>query len=537
MIRPAIHEARLFKTQPKGFVFKLKSLFRSKESLAEEMKRALSDSESRLIAYVIHGCVHREIPHSAFHSLEATHMKTILSQLQDNSWYETFVRLRSHENIQLNTILHHMTEGKYQDREVVVLKFLDDRKYAAESKSFGWLPRIQLSAGRSDYRTILAIVRERLVDGKPLLQDLPSHLIPRPPARIATGLPNEVERNRQRQEGREFTFYAEYTLRFRDHHANGARPLAPIVERVHNDQAVIQQRVDAFERQGGNVIGVTLLLTERQSEQVNILMREIRVVERDTRFEWTWAEISLYNGQGEITDFHPRSAGNIAGTAHLMHLVAKRTLKPTVRSPPITPSGPAVCFTPGPPPATLTVPPQFNAPGAPFRPGPAGPPGPPGPAPGPASGLPPGHPPFPPGPSGPPGFGPGPLMGPWSPPKPEIVINTRQPPGLKPGSVRSISLDSDDSASSDGDSSDSETSSRMGVRWGLRKAKKYQIKRRQERAKRRAEPDYSSYYDSDSETSDDGFTFDLPLKHGDDAVTKLLEIWTPPGSIKEPESA
>jgi len=128
-------------------------------------------------------------------------------------------------------------------------------------------------------------------------------------------------------------------------------------------------------------------------------------------------------------------------------------------------------------------------------------------------------------------------MGPWSPPKPEIVINTRPPPGLKPGSIRSISLDSDDSALGDGDSSDSETSIRMGVRWGLRKAKKYQIKRRQERAKRRAEPDYSSYNDSDSETSDDGFTFDLPLKHGDDAVTKLLEMWTPPGSIKEPESA
>jgi hypothetical protein len=380
-IRSPTHDARLFKTQPKGLAFKLKSMFRSRESLAEEMKRALSDTESRLVAYVIHGGVHREIPHSAFHSLEATHMKTILSQLHDNSWYETFVRLRAHENAQLNIILHPMTDGKYQDREVVVLKFLDDRKYAAESKLFSWVPRIPLSPSHADYRTILAIVREKLVDGKPLLHDVPNHLMRRPPPpKLTPGVLDEVERNKQRQRRRELTFYAEYTLRFRDHHANGARAMAPIVERVHNDQIVIQQRVECYERQGGNVIGVTLLLTERQSEQANILMREIRVMEPDIRFEWNWAEISLYNGQGEITNFHPRGAGNIAGTAHLMHLVAKRTLKSS-SNPMMAPlGGPTVCFTPGPPPAILSVPPQFNVPPPPpFRPGPTFPPGPPGP--------------------------------------------------------------------------------------------------------------------------------------------------------------
>jgi hypothetical protein len=100
-------------------------------------------------------------------------------------------------------------------------------------------------------------------------------------------------------------------------------------------------------------------------------MDDLKFSERDTRFEWCWVEITLYNTAGEITDFIPKGPGNIAATATLMHLVAKRMPKPHVkpldlynslmRGPPAprpTPPGPPgpPTFRPQPPPPTTTPP-------------------------------------------------------------------------------------------------------------------------------------------------------------------------------------
>lgn len=61
-------------------------------------------------------------------------------------------------------------------------------------------------------------------------------------------------------------------------------------------------------------------MTEPQGSQITRLMDGLKSSERDYRFEWTWAEISLYNGGGEI----PLVA---IANATRMHLIAKRSLK------------------------------------------------------------------------------------------------------------------------------------------------------------------------------------------------------------------
>jgi hypothetical protein len=138
------------------------------------MRRALSDTESYLMAYVIQKHDLREVPHSAFHSLEATHMKTILSQLNDNTWYKTFTTLNTFENQSLQRLLHPWVNGKIYDREMVVLKVLHANKLNAWMFLLTELLRNQRMGG--DGRILLAIVREKLVDGKPLSQ----HRMPPP---------------------------------------------------------------------------------------------------------------------------------------------------------------------------------------------------------------------------------------------------------------------------------------------------------------------------------------------------------------------
>src|ERR1700722_1112410 len=82
--------ARLLNSQSSGLGMKFKSLFRSKSSLEAEMKMKLADEKASLAAFVVQNDQFRMVPHSAFHSLEYTHMRIILSQLQDNSWFKTF---------------------------------------------------------------------------------------------------------------------------------------------------------------------------------------------------------------------------------------------------------------------------------------------------------------------------------------------------------------------------------------------------------------------------------------------------------------
>ena len=125
------------------------------------------------------------------------------------------------------------------------------------------------------------------------------------------------------------TTYIEYTLRLTD-------ALNPGVPRSWSRVTVTQesaechlviQRVKTFERAGGNVLQVSLRLTELQSSQVTRLMDELKANERDMRFEWCWVEISLFDCYGEISDFAFSTACAKISSATMMHLIAKRMPK------------------------------------------------------------------------------------------------------------------------------------------------------------------------------------------------------------------
>jgi hypothetical protein len=131
------------------------------------MKKALSDSDSRLLAVVIQGGTFRQVPHSAFHSLEATHMRTILSQLNGDEWYDTFTKLDTFEHSTLERLVHPYFQGKLYERELVVLKVIHEKKVNAWAS----LLRDVISkypAHYSSNRVVLAILREKLVDSKAL---------------------------------------------------------------------------------------------------------------------------------------------------------------------------------------------------------------------------------------------------------------------------------------------------------------------------------------------------------------------------------
>lgn len=100
----------------------------------------------------------------------------------------------------------------------------------------------------------------------------------------------------------------------------------------NSEKHLLLQRIEQFNLSGGNVIEAKLRMTELQSGQLSRLMDDLKCWERDSRFEWTWVEISLYNDSGEIT--HALRPGiksadwDEASSANRMHLIAKRTLKP-----------------------------------------------------------------------------------------------------------------------------------------------------------------------------------------------------------------
>lgn len=166
-------EPRLFKSNTKSLRFKVGNVFRSNKSLAEEMRKAVSDSDSRLVAVVFTSGNMREVPHSAFHSLEATHMRTILSQLNGNEWYDTFAKLDHTEHRLLEKLLHPpppgnsllgLTEAQMKnDRDLVVLKIMQEKKYAWDALIRDVVRKYPAHINR----VVLAIVREKLVDGKP----------------------------------------------------------------------------------------------------------------------------------------------------------------------------------------------------------------------------------------------------------------------------------------------------------------------------------------------------------------------------------
>ncbi|KAM0161165.1 hypothetical protein ACHAQE_004230 [Botrytis cinerea] len=162
---PRASEGQLFNSPHSRLSFKIKSLLRSKDSLAAEMKKVLESTSSVLAAFLIQGSDIRPIPHSAFHSLETTHMRTILSQLNDNSWLETFSKLTRFEHNTLDIALCPYWKTELR-REVVVLKVLQENKINAWMRLIAEKSDTPLLPQHSNGRVILAIVREHLDDGK-----------------------------------------------------------------------------------------------------------------------------------------------------------------------------------------------------------------------------------------------------------------------------------------------------------------------------------------------------------------------------------
>lgn len=102
------------------------------------------------------------------------------------------------------------------------------------------------------------------------------------------------------------------------------------VTQESNDKDVILQRVSQFQRSGRSIIEIKLRLSEHQNAQITRLMEDgIKCSERDSRFEWTWVEMSLYKNGIEITDSILDGSGNVGS---VMHLVAKRSLKPSYKA-------------------------------------------------------------------------------------------------------------------------------------------------------------------------------------------------------------
>jgi hypothetical protein len=125
------------------------------------------------------------------------------------------------------------------------------------------------------------------------------------------------------------TSYIEYTLRLTDD-LNPGHPSSWSRVNVTQESAerhLIIQRVQAFQRAGRNILEDSCRLTKQQSSQVTRLMDELKGNHRDSRFEWCWVELSLYNNGGEITDFASNGGFPKVASATTMHLIAKRMPK------------------------------------------------------------------------------------------------------------------------------------------------------------------------------------------------------------------
>lgn len=77
-------------------------------------------------------------------------------------------------------------------------------------------------------------------------------------------------------------------------------------------------------------------MTLHQSQQIARIMDSLLLSERDAlRFEWSWAEISLYNDAGEIGMGLMAQGGSVvkaAETASVIHVIAKRSVRREYRA-------------------------------------------------------------------------------------------------------------------------------------------------------------------------------------------------------------
>lgn len=489
------------------------------------------------MAYVVQRHDLRQVPHSAFHTLEATHMKTILSQLNGSEWYKTFNSLDTYEHALISRLLHPWMNGKVYERELVVLKVLEQNRLSAWMALLGELLRNRPFPYLANGRVLLAIVREKFVDGKPLKEARPpmGHPPPPPPpppfpaapiipsirpppmpyspprrttisdlngpppprsnwpVLCGAGLPPGPPGGPPRPASNfsscppppprnsstrtcdstpvtdsdataALTTYNEYTIRLVGKPGDTTpRTWSRVaITQENSEKHLLLQRIEQFKRGGGNVIEAKLRLTELQSGQVSRLMDDLQCYERDSRFEWTWAEISLYNDTGEITEFLRRGVVKhdleITGSANRMHLIANRSLKASYKA--------------------LDV---YNA-----------------------------------------------LMKPPPPPRPPVS----NPPAIidltpaRPAAKKSKYVSS--SGESDSDSSYYNSDSTVGnVR---RRLRTYRAKKWRKSGKGRR---FYNGSDSDSDDSEDEdvIAVNVTLKRGDDIVKVLLDRWTPDGLV------
>ncbi|PQE31691.1 hypothetical protein CJF32_00007189 [Rutstroemia sp. NJR-2017a WRK4] len=537
--QPRSPEGRLFSSQHNSLGFKIKSFFRSKESLAREMKAVLENTQCVLQAFLIENQDIHPIPHSSFHSLEATHMRDILSQLNGNSWFETYSRLTPHEHDTLDAAIYQgLDPNEKAKREVIVLKLLQ------QNKANAWLRLLTTKLGSEHIfphhiseRVVLVILREQLVDGERKMViprgyipdpadpvTLPSQtnarstappggvIGPAPPPRLPQGSrmliafsqdeagvltfvpdsqpnrpvipgpivytppppppppgppPGGIMYNAPLRPGpgpQAMETYHEFTIRLADRGSNEPRTWdRAVVTEESNAETVKLDRIEAFVRRGCGIIAAQLRLTEQQTFQVSTLMDHLRNCDTDSKFEWCWVELSLYDDAG-------RECWVIGGLSEWtkIHLIAMRCLKKDYR-----PGGvhyrPVIERMPPPPPNFGPRPNLNPYPGMPA-------PGPPAP---PMRNIP-------------------PMSGPPMPPRPMSSARRRR------------STDSESSGSDNDYSSD--TSPRNS-----RRRRRFQERR------------YQSDSDSDDESDDDDdhLKINLKIRRGDDVVKKLLELWTP----------
>jgi hypothetical protein len=203
-------------------------------------------------------------------------------------------------------------------------------------------------------------------------------------------------------------------------------------------------------------------MTQHQSEQVTRIIDGIKSSDSDSRFEWCWAEISLHNHNGEITDFVPKGPGpiNIPATATIMHLIAKRSLRPQYKA------------------LDVYYALMKLGPSAFLRGGPGGPP---------------------------------PIS--YPPMSSPIIKLSQEPRRPNRGSIHVSDSDSDGKIYSS-------TSSVGNVR---RRLKRYKVKKAKSVARKWC---YDSESGSDVEEEEDIIKIDVELKKGDSILKKLLDLWT-----------
>ncbi|KAF7887189.1 uncharacterized protein EAF02_003836 [Botrytis sinoallii] len=495
---PRAPEGQLFNSPHNRLSFKIRSLFRSKESLAAEMKKVLESTSSVLDAFLIQGYDVRPIPHSAFHSLETTHMRTILSQLNDNSWLETFSNLTRVEHSTLGIALCPCGQTKLR-REVVVLKVLQENKNNLWMRLIANKSVTPLLPQHSNGRIILAI-RFPVPPTSPGVSQPgppPPGVLsgpPPPPPRHPGALvvlkpppPPPASAPRPQFNSSQAHIYsdAEINWLLSQHTLSNTLFDKPsltshllrtcfkvIITHEYNTLPDIVARVDSFNKRGSSVINSQLRLTDQQAIHMTQILEDLQVKERDFRFEWCWVELSLHNSIGEV-DLAMR--GQAAQTATMMHLIARRSLKREYK-----PSEVYNLLVRGPPR------PGFNN-GLPPRPGPP-------------VGIPmPGPPPPPPQPQ--------PVAG------PSVFIDRfrPRPRGNRRARARDMSMRDRDDSGSSGSDSDTTYDSR------IRRV------RRTCRNDRRMGRRYSdSEISDDSDDDEDVIKIPIILKRGDDVVKEAF---------------